>query len=160
MAGVQGEDYYVLHDASGKYSPRGWADAAMRLVDRYSADYVVVERNYGGDMVRSTLESVDANVRVVEVTSRRGKVIRADPIVALYEKNRVHHATTGLGGLEDQLVSWVPGNDSPDRLDALVHGLTDLARTVEPATVTSPQDFRFRGTRPGTPNLHLVRRTG
>lgn len=166
VVGVSGEDYYVLHDASGKYSPKGWAETAIRMLERYSADYIVVERNYGGDMVRHTLESIDESPRIVEVNSRRGKVIRADPIVALYEKQRVHHAKDGLGDLEDQLVSWVPGNDSPDRLDALVHGLTDLARTVEPATVSDPRDFRFGGSHmaggiPGRrPPLHLIGRTG
>jgi phage terminase large subunit-like protein len=142
VIGVLNEHYYVLHDASGKYSPAGWATRAVQLVDAYSADYLVVETNYGGDMVRTTLESVDENPRIEEVNSRRGKVIRADPIVALYEKGRVHHVGANLGELEDQLVGWVPGTDSPDRLDALVHGITDLARTVDPASVASPSELR------------------
>jgi phage terminase large subunit-like protein len=142
VIGATGEDYYVLADWSGKYSPKGWAERTMTAYREFSADAVVVETNYGGDMVRNTLENVDQWPRIEEVVSRRGKVIRADPIVALYERGLVHHSKTGLGDLEDQLVSWVPGNDSPDRLDALVHGLTNLARTFEPSSVSSPVDLR------------------
>lgn len=140
------EEFYVLADYSGKYSPKGWADKALHALEVWSADYLVAETNYGGDMVRHTLEtSVDQGVmlpRIVEVNSRRGKVIRADPIVGLYEKGKVHHVGLHLGDLEDQLVGWVPGSESPDRLDALVHGMTDLARTVAPATVATPDQLR------------------
>ena len=142
VIGAKGNNYYVLKDASGKYSPRGWASRAVALYRDFSADSIVVETNYGGDMVRTTLENIDESPRIEEVNSRRGKVIRADPVVAIYEKERVHHVGTALGELEDQLVSWVPGNDSPDRLDALVHGLTNLAKTFEPATVADPSDLR------------------
>ena len=138
----RGDDYYVLADASGKYSPNGWADRSVGLMETYSADCLVVERNYGGDMVRTTLESADKQARIVEVTSRRGKVIRADPVVALYERGKVHHIGEKLGDLEDQLVSWVPGNESPDRLDALVHGVTELAKVIEPAMVADPRSLR------------------
>lgn len=136
--------FYVLEDASGKYSPKGWADRAVGLVEKWSADGIVVERNYGGDMVRNTLENSDQKVRIIEVISRRGKVIRADPVVALYEKGNVHHVGEKLGDLEDQLLSWVPGSDSPDRLDALVHGVTDLAKVVAPAAIADPRTLRNR----------------
>lgn len=146
VIGVHGEDFYVLADYSGKYSPKGWADRAVAAYDTFSADAIVYETNYGGDMVTSTIENSlkDAAIkpRLRAVNSRRGKVIRADPIVALYEKNRVHHVGEQLGDLEDQLVSWIPGNDSPDRLDALVHGATDLAKIIEPAAVADPRTLR------------------
>lgn len=139
---VKGDHYYIIEDASGKYSPKGWADRAVGLVEKYQADVLVVERNYGGDMVRTTLENSDQKQRIEEVTSRRGKVIRADPIVALYEKGAVHHVGEKLGELEDQLLSWVPGSDSPDRLDALVHGVTSLAKVVAPASIADPRKLR------------------
>lgn len=135
-------EFYVLADRSGKFSPRGWAERAVAAYHEFGADAIVVETNYGGDMVRSTLESVDQSPRIIEVTSRRGKVIRADPIVALYEKSKVHHVGKNLGDLEDQLVSWVPGSESPDRLDALVHGLTELAKVTAPSTIASPSQLR------------------
>jgi len=165
IVGVLGADFYVLADWSGKYSPKGWAERVMTAYREFEADAVVVETNYGGDMVRSTLESVDESPRIVEVNSRRGKVIRADPIVALYEKERVHHIGKALGDLEDQLVSWVPGNDSPDRLDALVHGITDLAKVVAPSTISTPANlgqaalpFDRMGQR--QPGLYAVRNVG
>jgi phage terminase large subunit-like protein len=161
VVGAKDDNYYVLADYSGRYSPKGWADRAMTAFHEYEADALVVETNYGGDMVRSTLENVDERPRIREVVSRRGKVIRADPIVAIYEKGRVFHLDHGLGDLEDQLVSWVPGNDSPDRLDALVHALTDLARTFEPATVSEPSELRAmmatQMLRQHVPDLRLVR---
>lgn len=165
IVGVLGADFYVLADWSGKYSPKGWAERVMTAYREFEADAVVVETNYGGDMVRSTLESVDESPRIVEVNSRRGKVIRADPVVALYEKERVHHVGKALGDLEDQLVSWVPGNDSPDRLDALVHGITDLAKVTAPSTISTPSNlgrdalpFDRLGQR--QPGLYAVRNVG
>jgi phage terminase large subunit-like protein len=163
IVGVKDDHYYVLADWSGKYSPKGWADRVMTAYAEFEADAIIVETNYGGDMVRNTLENIDERPRIVEVNSRRGKVIRADPIVALYERGLVHHVKAGLGDLEDQLVSWVPGNDSPDRLDALVHGLTNLARTLEPSTVSDPADLRgymaSLGIAARHPHLQIVRNT-
>jgi len=46
------------------------------------ADAIIAEKNYGGDMVRHTLESTGRkDVRVILVDSRRGKMLRAEPIV-------------------------------------------------------------------------------
>jgi phage terminase large subunit-like protein len=137
VVGVKGQDFYVLADGSGKFSPTGWADRSVGLLEAHAGDCLVPEKNYGGDMVRSTLESTGTKARITPVTSRRGKVIRADPIVALYEKGRVHHVGV-LGDLEDQLISWVPGNDSPDRLDALVHAVTSLAKVASPSAIAVP----------------------
>jgi phage terminase large subunit-like protein len=147
VVGSKGSEFYILEDASGKYSPNGWAQRALGLVDKWTADYIVAEKNYGGNMVRSVLESEmkerAESVRVETVTSRRGKAIRADPIVALYEKQRVHHVGV-IEALEDQLTSWVPGKPSPDRLDALVHGVTALSVSIQPATISSPSQFMER----------------
>jgi phage terminase large subunit-like protein len=88
-------------------------------------------------MVRTTLASVRPDIAVTEVTSRRGKALRADPIAALYEQGRVHHV--GLfNELEDQMTSWVLGESSPDRLDALVHALTYLSRGNQVTEISSP----------------------
>lgn len=152
-------EFYVIKDASGKYSPNGWAERALALYDAYSADAIVVETNYGGDMVRSTLESVMPKgvpmPRIIEVTSRRGKALRADPIVALYEKGKVHHVGE-FTDLEDQQLSWVPGSESPDRIDALVHGLTDLARIVAPASIASPKALRSLAARMAASRMRVV----
>jgi phage terminase large subunit-like protein len=129
-------DLYVLADHSARYSPQGWATQIGVAYDGHHADRAVVERNYGGDMVRTTLASVRPDIAVTEVTSRRGKALRADPIAALYEQGRVHHVGV-FNELEDQMTSWVLGETSPDRLDALVHGLTHLASRYGPSEVAT-----------------------
>jgi len=141
VVGTANKEFYVLNDRSGQYSPTGWADRATGALDDYSGDVIVAEKNYGGDMVRSTLENSDQDAHIQLVNSRRGKVIRADPIVALYEKGRVHHVGVHKD-LEDQMVGWVPGTDSPDRVDALVHGITALAKVVAPASISNPSQLQ------------------
>lgn len=133
-------EFYVFADYSGKFTPNQWAKRAMAAYEMYEADELVPEKNYGGEMVESTLRNIDEKPRIRMVHSRRGKVIRADPVVALYEQGKVHHVGN-LQDLEDQLVSWVPGKDSPDRLDALVHAITALAKTVAPSTIATPSQL-------------------
>ena len=119
---------YVLEDATDRYTPEGWATKAYDLYVKYSADRVVAERNQGGDMVRHTLHTVDPSLPVRLVHASRGKYARAEPVSALYERGKVKH-TRGLDELEDQMVQWEPLGSigSPDRLDALVWAITDLA---------------------------------
>lgn len=118
---------YVLADASGRYSPRGWAERALRLVDEYKADQIIAESNNGGDMVAETIHASDPDARVKLVHASRGKAARAEPIAALYEHGKIHHVGPHLA-LEEQLITWEPlsGVRSPDRLDACVWGLSEL----------------------------------
>jgi phage terminase large subunit-like protein len=121
---------YVLADRSMRGTPDEWAAAAVRLYHELDADRIVAEKNQGGEMVSSVLRAKDRNVPVTLVTATRGKVVRAEPISALYEQGRVHHVGR-FDKLEDQMclftrdVERSPGN-SPDRVDALVWGLTSL----------------------------------
>jgi phage terminase large subunit-like protein len=118
---------YVLDDLSGRYSPDKWARIAIQAYHDYQADRIVAEVNNGGDLVESVLRTADPHRRVSysAVRATRGKYTRAEPVAALYEQRRIYHA--GLfGKLEDQLCTWVPGEPSPDRLDALVWGFTHL----------------------------------
>lgn len=134
VVGIDEEgEVYVLADYSGTYSPAAWADKVAWAHDRHQADEVVAENNYGGEMVSATLENANLAMKVTEVNSRRGKLIRAEPVEALYEKGKVHHVGIPspspdvpfhLEALETQMVEWIPGTgSSPDRLDALVHGV-------------------------------------
>lgn len=125
---------YVLEDLSDAgLSPAQWAGIVIDAYDRYKADRVVAEVNYGGDMVKSTIETVNEkqgaqrDIAVRMVTASRGKNVRAEPVAALYEKKRVYHAKP-FETLEDQLCLWTPMDKdwSPDRLDALVWACTDL----------------------------------
>lgn len=125
----QGVDgiFYVLADRSCKLSPQGWASRAVGAYDEFNADKIVAERNYGGDMVEAVIKQVDRTVPFKMVTASRGKVQRAEPVAALYEQGKVRHVA-GLEVLEAQMTGWTPTDGtSPDRMDALVWALTELA---------------------------------
>jgi phage terminase large subunit-like protein len=114
---------YVLEDASVRGTPLEWARAGITAFHKYKADRIVAEVNNGGAMVEFTLRSVDRNISYTAVHASRGKVTRAEPVAALYEQGRMHH----LGAfplLEDQMCEWIPGEKSPDRMDALVWAAT------------------------------------
>jgi phage terminase large subunit-like protein len=88
-----------------------------------------------------------SGARIRPVNSRRGKAIRAEPIVALYEKQRVFHVGRqgDLAELEDEMTTWVPGQgDSPNRVDALVHACTELAKHSMPAQIADPNKLERR----------------
>ena len=116
---------YVLEDLTINASPDVWARRAVEAYHRWHADRIVAETNNGGDMVEHTIRTVDPTVSFKQVRASRGKHTRAEPVSALYEQGRVHHVGM-FAEMEDQLCVWVPGDDSPDRLDALVWGLTEL----------------------------------
>jgi phage terminase large subunit-like protein len=122
--------FYVLRDASCSESPDKWGKAAVELYHELEADLIVAERNFGGDMVRFVIQAQDKNVPVKLVTASNGKHIRAEPIAALYEQGRVSHIGA-FAALEDQMCLMThegyQGGGSPDRVDALVWGLTELA---------------------------------
>ncbi|MBE0452399.1 DNA-packaging protein [Roseovarius autotrophicus] len=127
---VQDWQVWVLEDASVEgASPAQWAEAAIRAMDRWGADRLVAEVNQGGDLVEQVIRQVDPLVSLRKVHASRGKVVRAEPVAALYEQGRVHHLR-GLGKLEDQMCAMTArgyeGRGSPDRVDALVWALTDL----------------------------------
>ncbi len=118
---------YVLEDATHKAPPSQWIRKIVELYEKYEADRVVAEVNKGGDMVKDLLLACSSHISYKGVRATRGKMIRAEPIVSLYEQGKVKHVQP-LPQLEAQLCAWVPevSNKSPDRLDALVWGLTDL----------------------------------
>lgn len=133
----QGEDnYLILSDRSGIYTPEQWAQIAGHEAATWGADLIVAERNYGGDMVKSTLLAAKVPTRVKTVTASRGKAVRAEPIAALYEQGNITHLE-GLTDYEVQLTEWVPGiGDSPDRVDAAVWALSELSgRVLRPVQV-------------------------
>jgi phage terminase large subunit-like protein len=119
---------FVLADLSGHYSPHGWAQTAIQAASAWGASYIVAETNNGGEMVRATLESLrlPRGVRFKPVTASRGKRLRAEPVSTLYEQGLCHHV--GIHHeLEDQMTTWTPEDRmSPDRLDALVWGMSHL----------------------------------
>lgn len=136
---------YVLRDASSRYSPDEWARVAVKLYHELDADVLVAEANNGGDMVRSTIHTVDRSVNVKLVHASRGKRIRAEPIAALYEQRKVSHVGT-LSKLEDEMCTWAgqAGEPSPNRVDALVWCLTELMVEHPPVPY---QSIRVRSAR-------------
>jgi phage terminase large subunit-like protein len=126
---IRGErHYYVLADRSMQASPATWAAAVANAYDEFECDRVVAETNNGGDMVEQILRQANRRIPYKEVHASRGKITRAEPIAALYEKGLVHHVGT-FGTLEDQMRNYC-GHDneaSPDRMDALVWAITELS---------------------------------
>lgn len=118
---------YILEDLSGKLSPNDWGQRVVNSYYRLKADKVVVEINKGGDLVENVLRSIDSTIPIKAVRATRGKYTRAEPIAALYEQGRVFHAQP-FTILETQMCDYVPGltSKSPDRMDALVWGVTEL----------------------------------
>lgn len=120
---------YVLADYSIRGSPMQWAGRAVAALDEYDADAIVIERNQGGDMCAQTLRTVRPRVRIIEVVATRGKHVRAEPIAALYSLDRISHVGT-FQRLEDQMcqitAGGYEGDGSPDRVDAMVWGFTEL----------------------------------
>jgi len=131
VAGVTADNhYYVLDDKTCHVSPEQWARVAVTAYEDWKADRIIAETNNGGDMVELVLRNVSPNIPVTKVTASRGKRVRAEPISALYEQQRVHHV--GLfGQLEDQMCQWIPDSgDSPDRMDALVWAISELSQNA------------------------------
>ena len=126
--GIDGRGY-VLADRSCKLSPAGWGRRACEAFHEFNADRLIYERNFGGAMVEHVIKTADPSVACKEVVASRGKVVRAEPISALYEQNRISHVGS-LPELEDQMCLMASdgymGDGSPDRVDALVWALSDL----------------------------------
>ncbi len=118
---------YVLEDLSGKLSPTLWGTRVTEAYWRYKADRVVAEVNKGGDLVERVVKSIDPHVAYKAVRATRGKVVRAEPVAALYEQAKVFHVRP-LTLLEQQICDYIPNrtHKSPDRMDALVWAITDL----------------------------------
>jgi len=116
---------WVLEDATIHGSPEQWANKVVDMARKYSCP-VVAEVNQGGALVTNAIRAIDPRVTVLEVHSKNGKALRAEPVTLAYEQKRVHHINY-LADLESQMCAWIPGEGkSPDRVDALVHALTAL----------------------------------
>lgn len=149
VAGVDGNGQgYVIDDLTLKDSPARWGEVAVMAFDHYQADRIIGETNNGGDMVEHVVRTAaeklhrdgkrtSKEVSFKQVRASRGKHTRAEPVAALDEQGRIHHMGM-FAQLEDQLCTWVPGEDSPDRLDARVWAFTELMLDgEETATATS-----------------------
>lgn len=115
------------------YTPKGsvkvgtWAQRVVNAYNEQNANYVVAESNQGGDLVKEVLKNIDKSIKVVMVRASNGKFARAEPVAELYELGKIAHMRE-MSELETELTEWVPmdSKESPNRLDALVWGLSHL----------------------------------
>jgi len=126
----QQNKYYLLDDKSGKHSPDEWGRLSVELYYTWEANLIVAEVNNGGDLVERLIRSIDTSCRYRSVHASRGKMLRAEPISALYEQGKVHHLGV-FPELENQMCTYTGDRPkpSPDRLDALVWGLTEISKS-------------------------------
>lgn len=120
---------YLVEDLTVKAGPATWGKIAADAYERHAADVIVGEGNYGGEMVRYTIQTANQRANYKVVTATRGKVVRAEPISALYESGKVRHIGY-FRELEDELIGFSTagyvGAHSPNRADALIWALTEL----------------------------------
>jgi hypothetical protein len=157
------EHLYLLADRSGRMGADTWGLAACRLAIATRADAIVVEDNFGGDMAEQIIAQAwrDLTAKgetngllrpaILSVHAKQGKRLRAEPIAQLYAQGMCHHVgdEAQFERVETQMVTWIPGMDSPDRMDAVVHALTELADPQAATTkATGPyKDRRLKGRR-------------
>jgi len=120
---------YVLEDGSLKGTPEQWAKTAVRLYRKWQADKIVAEKNQGGLMVESVIKAQDRSVPV-----------------------KLVHASGRFDVLEDQMCEFSIDNvrnsstGSPDRVDALVWGLTELNEKISGRRRRpGPKDQGYKG---------------
>lgn len=120
--------FYILNDATCHVSPGKWAAKAVQQFDKYRANRIIGEANHGGDMIKTIIRNIAPNIPYKKVTASRGKQIRAEPVSQLCEQGRLH-IVGSFPKLEDQMCQWSPEETwSPDRMDALVWGVTYLMK--------------------------------
>lgn len=120
---------YLLEDCTVKVGPATWGKIATDAYDRHKADVVVGEMNYGGEMVRYTIQTCRPRTPFKAVNATRGKVVRAEPFSSLYEQGKVRHVGDFME-LEDELAAFSTvgylGESSPNRADSWIWVLTEL----------------------------------
>jgi phage terminase large subunit-like protein len=144
VAGLSFQQGYVLDDRTQERGgPAAWAQAAVDAYHDWEADKIVVETNNGGEMCEMVIHGVDPSVPVKRVTASRGKRTRAEPVAILYVRDeergreeRIRHVGV-LPELEDEMTTWTPEEESPNRMDAAVWALTELAVWKPPARTST-----------------------
>lgn len=140
VAGLDGEGrVWWLEDRTRRMSAVEWPRLVCEVADRWGADRVVVETNYGGDLGTAAVSQAWGELvregqvsglcpLVVSVTARKSKVLRAEPIAQAIRTGRVWFARGAvLRQLTTEWQMWTPGSKwSPGALDAAVHVATEL----------------------------------
>ena len=115
---------YVLEDLTIKTGPETWGKIVCDAYDRWDADSIVGETNFGGDMVRAVVHATDTKRRSFKkLHASRGKVARAEPVSILWHDGRMRMVGY-KSDLENEMLSMTDhgykGEGSPNRVDAMV----------------------------------------
>lgn len=134
IIGKLANEYFILEDLSGKHSPGRWAEICANKALEYGA-MVICEKNQGGQLLEKVLKDQNQYLRVKLIHAMTSKEDRIGSAAIFYEKGEVTHVGS-FPELEDQMISWtVESKDSPDRLDALSHGIRFLSGKKKAAAV-------------------------
>ncbi len=153
VIGRKGNLAYVIADYSIRASALDWARRVYKIAERHGARKIVYERNLAGPLIAEVMKNVlqehDSKIRLVPIQAKKKKGVRAEPVSALYEAERVFHLTGtpdswgSLDKLEAQMTTWEPSDaKSPDRIDALVHGIDHLLLKGGKSRVYSAADSK------------------
>lgn len=143
IAGILGTDgrVYWTHDRTARMTSDKWSAAVCELAVEVDADRIVVEKNFGGDMcktlVRQAWDQLQRDGKIPpgrlcplvhEVTARKTKVLRAEPIAQAVKTGRAKFGPAlELKNVKSEWTRWEPGSTwSPGALDAAVHLAKDL----------------------------------
>lgn len=148
---------FVLEDGSMLAKPEDWAKKVSDMYNRWGASAVIVETNQGRSLLTNLMHTINPHMRIIGVNASQGKKLRAEPTILPYQQGRVHHFGK-LAQLESQMTTWEPEftKKSPDRIDALVHGIT--ATLIKP-----PPELpmaRARSSNPANRSINLDRGAG
>lgn len=134
VAGLSFGQGYVLDDRTQtRGGPAAWSQASVDAYHDWEADKVIVETNNGGEMCEMVIHAADPGVPVKRISASRGKRTRAEPVALLYVRDEEHEREEKIRhvgafpDLEDEMTTWTPEEESPNRMDALVWALTELA---------------------------------
>ena len=141
---------YLLADLTVKAGPATWGKVATDAYERFQANVVVGEVNYGGAMVEHVIQTARPRTPYRSVVATRNKAVRAEPVAALYEQGRIRHVGY-FRELEEELAAFTVngfvGDKSPNRADAVVWAFTELFAglvkdPLPPRTRRPPTDWR------------------
>ena len=147
---VDDTHYDVLEDRTSIMTPKEWAEKAVSMYERWDANNILYESNQGGDLVKTVIKNINPNIMVIPIHARKGKRIRAEEILYLYEEGYVNHGSY-FKTLEYEMVTFTGDkkDKSPNALDALVHGLKYLRPKVNKPkglVLANMSDFKTQGT--------------
>jgi phage terminase large subunit-like protein len=127
---------YIIDDLSGSYPPERWAKLVVGAYRHHECDLIIIEDNRGGNLNARNIRAEDPKIpperiKDTHAWGRKESPERAGSVSTLYEKGRVAHVVgANLAELEKQMVEWDPSatKRSPDRIDAMVYAVLELAK--------------------------------